>query len=86
MIEPGKIACHAYGETVNVKLSRKSFLFILTRDNAPSLSNTVKPEHVLNRSLVSQGKIVSWGEHGFVAVVEAVTGIQAAFHFYELNS
>lgn len=86
MIEPGKIACHAYGKTVHSKQSKKSLLWVLSVDDAPTVSNIVTREHIKNRPLVSQGKIVSWGEHGRVAVLENSSGIQAAFKFYELNN
>lgn len=86
MIEPSKIASFAYGETVRAVQNRKSFLLIFTRDDAPTPSDIVTYDHIKNRSLVSQGKIVTWGEHGHIAVVENHSGFQAAFHCYELNN
>mgnify|MGYP000937096290 CR=1 FL=1 len=86
MIEPEEIAAYAYGKAVNSAPNRKPFLLIFSVDDAPALSTTVTASHIKNRSKVTQGQIVSWGEHGRVAILEGRDGNQAAFHYYELNS
>lgn len=86
MIDPEQIAAYAYGKEVHSEPNRKPFFLIFSVDDAPGRSSTVTPNLIRNRTIVNHGKIVSWGEHGRVAVLENKNGIQAAFHYYELNS
>lgn len=85
MIDPEVIAAHAYGAEVHSTQQRRHIFLNFSVDDAPDISNTVKPEHLKNRGLVSHGRIVHWGEHGRVAIIESQSGVQAAFHHYELR-
>ena len=84
MLDSGEVAMCGYGREVNTTRSCKWF-FIIPVDVPPKLSEVVTREHQLNRKQVNRGKIIGWGEHGYVAIVKNSNGVEAAFSSGELN-
>ncbi|NRB41642.1 MAG: hypothetical protein HRU20_24755 [Pseudomonadales bacterium] len=78
------------GRPVKVQLMSRRMIPILgilgfTMDNPPKINNTITPEHQRNRKSVKSGKIVNWTNHGGTAIVEAKSGLQAAYHHHEIE-
>lgn len=86
MIDSGEVAMNCYGREVEVcRIRKKPVLFLFSADNPPPITRTVTQELQKNRRNVKSGKVVGWDNHGYVAILESSSGLQAAFHSSELE-
>ena len=83
-LEPGRVAMMPRNVVVEY-LHTKPFLRYFRKSFPPPLISPVTKEMISNRKKVNSGSVVSWGEHGRVAVVQQMDGVKAAFWCHELN-
>ncbi|WP_415912329.1 hypothetical protein [Neptuniibacter sp. QD37_11] len=87
MIDPERVACcNTDARTFRYRETR-FFLGVIpyVSENKPPLTRTATQERLENRKKVTEGKIISFDQHGRVGIVRAEDGTEAAFWHYELN-
>jgi hypothetical protein len=87
-IDSGRIAMSPQNVVVEY-LQSKPFLLFFRKDSPPPViapfNTTITKDMIKNRPQVSDGKVVSWTDHGRIAVVRQTDGKEAAFWCHELN-
>jgi len=87
-IDSGRIAMSPRNVAVEY-LQSKPFLVFFRKDSPPPViapfNSTITKDMIKNRSKVFRGDVVSWTDHGRIAVVRQADGKEAAFWCHELN-